>query len=273
MEYLEKMIDSGTIILIMTFGLVVAFVFKMLCSFCYDEVIDKIKSQNFIGNKRIKSVIDKYNEDIKSGRQINNTEYYLRSELHKWKYLGLYVDKINNYGNIVITICLIIGGIVDLLIISDYGYGNKSMVDVVRQTAVYTFIPLIFLGILKLYERIVAVDYKKKVIFDELLNYISNPRAYVKLTENHYNNTVTSDSCKHNDKNGQKNANCVEMDKNVDIESNKGISKNVKNSKIDSATHSDANKNHSTEYNENSKHIDELNNKELVISQVLDEFL
>lgn len=266
MEYLKKIIDSGTIILIMTFGLVMAFMFKMLCSFCYDEVIDKIKSQNFIANKRIKNLIDKYNEDIKSGRQINNTEYYLRSELHKWKYMGLYVDKINNYGNIVITICLIVGGIVDLVIISDYGYGNKSMADVVRQTAVYTFVPLIFLGSLKLYERIVALDYKKKVIFDELLNYISNPREYVKLTETKYNNINTSDSYNSNNKNSTENEHYTETDKKVNSESTKDIGKN-------SETYTEGDKNHSTEYNDNLKHIDELKNKELVISQVLDEFL
>ena len=54
--YLENMVDNGGIVIVMTIGLIIAFVFKTICSLCYDEVIEKIKSQNFIGCKKIKPI-------------------------------------------------------------------------------------------------------------------------------------------------------------------------------------------------------------------------
>ena len=39
--YLENMVDNGGIVIVMTIGLIIAFVFKTICSLCYDEVIEK----------------------------------------------------------------------------------------------------------------------------------------------------------------------------------------------------------------------------------------
>lgn len=181
--YLENMVDNGGIVIVMTIGLIIAFVFKTICSLCYDEVIEKIKSQNFIGCKKIKPIIEEFNNEIKNNRQINIPEYYLKNELHKWKCFGMNLDRINNYGNIAITICMIIGATMDLIILSDIGNSKIIIIENINKVSVYTFVSLIFLGAFKLFDEIIALDYKKNIIFNEILNYICNPREYVKFAE------------------------------------------------------------------------------------------
>lgn len=181
--YLENMVDNGGIVIVMTIGLIIAFVFKTICSLCYDEVIEKIKSQNFIGCKKIKPIIEEFNNEIKNNRQINMPEYYLKNELHKWKCFGMNLDRINNYGNIAITVCMIIGATMDLIILSDIGNSKIIIIENINKVSVYTFVPLIFLGAFKLFDEIIALDYKKNIIFNEILNYICNPREYVKFAE------------------------------------------------------------------------------------------
>lgn len=183
MMYLENMVDNGGIVIVMTIGLIIAFVFKTICSLCYDEVIEKIKSQNFIGCKKIKPIIEEFNNEIKNNRQINIPEYYLKNELHKWKCFGMNLDRINNYGNIAITICMIIGSTMDLIILSDIGNSKIIIIENINKVSVYTFVSLIFLGAFKLFDEIIALDYKKNIIFNEILNYICNPREYVKFAE------------------------------------------------------------------------------------------
>lgn len=183
MMYLENMVDNGGIVIVMTIGLIIAFVFKTICSLCYDEVIEKIKSQNFIGCKKIKPIIEEFNNEIKNNRQINMPEYYLKNELHKWKCFGMNLDRINNYGNIAITVCMIIGATMDLIILSDIGNSKIIIIENINKVSVYTFVPLIFLGAFKLFDEIIALDYKKNIIFNEILNYLCNPREYVKFAE------------------------------------------------------------------------------------------
>lgn len=323
MGYLENMVNNGGIIVIMTIGLIIAFVFKTICSFCYDEVIGKIRSQNFIECKRIKQVIEEYNNELKTNRQINKPEYYLKSEIHKWKCLGMNLDRINNYGNIAITICLIIGAAMDLVILSDIGSGRSVIIENINKAAVYTFVPLIFLGAFKLFDEIISLDYKKNVIFDEILNYISNPREYVRFAEkmdveefiNNENDIVaenikiesnnkiaSNEKAEHNlnIKNNEKTESDLNIENDKKVGSNKKINNkktqraiNIKSKSVtenniksisDKEKNKDVNKDANTNQSDNisaindnntSKKSDEecVKDKELVINEVLDEFL
>lgn len=297
MGYLENMVNNGGIIVIMTIGLIIAFVFKTICSFCYDEVIGKIRSQNFIECKRIKQVIEEYNNELKTNRQLNKPEYYLKSEIHKWKCLGMNLDRINNYGNIAITICLIIGAAMDLVILSDIGSGRSVIIENINKAAVYTFVPLIFLGAFKLFDEIIALDYKKNVIFDEILNYISNPREYVRFAEkmnveefiNNENDIVaenikieSNNKIASNEKAGS-NIKNKKTEKAINIKSKSATENNIKsisNKEKNKDVNKDANTNQSDNIsaindNNTSKKSDEecVKDKELVINEVLDEFL
>jgi len=271
MVYLENMVNNGGIIIVMTIGLIIAFVFKTICSLCYDEVIEKIKSQNFIGCKRIKTIIEEYNNEVKNNRQINMPEYYLKNELHKWKCFGMNLDRINNYGNIAITICMIIGATMDLIILSDIGNSKSIIIENINKAAVYTFVPLIFLGAFKLFDEIIALDYKKNIIFDEILNYISNPREYVRFTEKINVEEFMDDTGKSESLVDNKNTITGVTDSN-----NKTVTgvTDSDNKTITDVTNLD---NNTIPINTNnaSKKSDEecVKDKELVINEVLDEFL
>ena len=293
MMYLENMVDNGGIVIVMTIGLIIAFVFKTICSLCYDEVIEKIKSQNFIGCKKIKPIIEEFNNEIKNNRQINMPEYYLKNELHKWKCFGMNLDRINNYGNIAITVCMIIGATMDLIILSDIGNSKIIIIENINKVSVYTFVPLIFLGAFKLFDEIIALDYKKNIIFNEILNYICNPREYVKFAEKinveefmddtgkskssvDNKNTVTCITDSDNkiitddaDSDNKITADDAELD-------NKAVTgaKKSNNKTITDVTNMDNNKILINTVDVSKKSDEEyVKDKELVINEVLDEFL
>lgn len=291
--HLENMIDNGGIVIVMTIGLIISFVFKTICSLCYDEVIEKIKSQNFIGCKKIKPIIEEFNNEIKNNRQINMPEYYLKNELHKWKCFGMNLDRINNYGNIAITVCMIIGATMDLIILSDIGNSKIIIIENINKVSVYTFVPLIFLGAFKLFDEIIALDYKKNIIFNEILNYICNPREYVKFAEKinveefmddtgkskssvDNKNTVTcitdSDNKTTSDDAGSDNKITTD-DAELDNKAVAGAKKS-NNKTITDVTNMDNNKILINTVDVSKKSDEEyVKDKELVINEVLDEFL
>lgn len=291
--YLENMVDNGGIVIVMTIGLIIALVFKTICSLCYDEVIEKIKSQNFIGCKKIKPIIEEFNNEIKNNRQINIPEYYLKNELHKWKCFGMNLDRINNYGNIAITICMIIGATMDLIILSDIGNSKIIIIENINKVSVYTFVSLIFLGAFKLFDEIIALDYKKNIIFNEILNYICNPREYVKFAEKinveefmddtgkskssvDNKNTVTcitdSDNKTTTDDAGSDNKITTD-DAELDNKAVTGAKKS-NNKTITDVTNMDNNKILINTVDVSKKSDEEyVKDKELVINEVLDEFL
>lgn len=291
--YLEDMVDNGGIVIVMTIGLIIAFIFKTICSLCYDEVIEKIKSQNFIGCKKIKPIIEEFNNEIKNNRQINMPEYYLNNELHKWKCFGMNLDRINNYGNIAITVCMIIGATMDLIILSDIGNSKIIIIENINKVSVYTFVPLIFLGAFKLFDEIIALDYKKNIIFNEILNYICNPREYVKFAEKinveefmddtgkskssvDNKNTVTcitdSDNKTTTDDAGSDNKITTD-DAELDNKAVAGAKKS-NNKTITDVTNMDNNKILINTVDVSKKSDEEyVKDKELVINEVLDEFL
>lgn len=279
--HLENMIDNGGIVIVMTIGLIIAFVFKTICSLCYDEVIEKIKSQNFIGCKKIKPIIEEFNNEIKNNRQINMPEYYLKNELHKWKCFGMNLDRINNYGNIAITVCMIIGATMDLIILSDIGNSKIIIIENINKVSVYTFVPLIFLGAFKLFDEIIALDYKKNIIFNEILNYICNPREYVKFAEKINVEEFMDDTGKSKSSVDNKNTvTCITASDNKittdDAEDNKVITgaKKSNNKTITDVTNMDNNKILINTVDVSKKSDEEYaKDKELVINEVLDEFL
>lgn len=280
--YLENMVDNGGIVIVMTIGLIIAFVFKTICSLCYDEVIEKIKSQNFIGCKKIKPIIEEFNNEIKNNRQINIPEYYLKNELHKWKCFGMNLDRINNYGNIAITICMIIGATMDLIILSDIGNSKIIIIENINKVSVYTFVSLIFLGAFKLFDEIIALDYKKNIIFNEILNYICNPREYVKFAEKINVEEFMDDTGKSKSSVDNKNTvTCItDSDNKITTDDaeldNKVITgaKKSNNKTITDVTNMDNNKILINTVDVSKKSDEEYaKDKELVINEVLDEFL
>lgn len=280
--YLEDMVDNGGIVIVMTIGLIIAFVFKTICSLCYDEVIEKIKSQNFIGCKKIKPIIEEFNNEIKNNRQINMPEYYLKNELHKWKCFGMNLDRINNYGNIAITVCMIIGATMDLIILSDIGNSKIIIIENINKVSVYTFVPLIFLGAFKLFDEIIALDYKKNIIFNEILNYICNPREYVKFAEKINVEEFMDDTGKSKSSVDNKNTvTCItDSDNKITTDDaeldNKAVAgaKKSNNKTITDVTNMDNNKILINTVDVSKKSDEEyVKDKELVINEVLDEFL
>ena len=181
MEFLEAVVEHGGIIIFMTLIFMAGFICKIICGFCYDGAVEKNNHQNFRQCKILKDTIIKYDEKLKDGNKIKNIQMFVRCELHKWKVLGTLVEKLNIYGNAMILCCIFIGGVTDLIILARFENRSISTEVIVQEIAVYTLVPLIFVVCTFIWDLIIMIDYKREYIITEMVNYIENPREYVKL--------------------------------------------------------------------------------------------
>lgn len=176
-----ELIYNGSIVVAILVIFMVGLAFKMMYTLCYSEVLDKIECRNFRQCKFISHIVEGYEAGNKEKVNIKNTGAYVKSEINKWKKWGLYVERMNDYGNAAVSLCIILGAIVDMYLISNYDSGNLQVSEVVIKVSVYSFIPAICFIIIKLWDYAVGVEYKKRVIYEEIVNYIDNRAAYVLL--------------------------------------------------------------------------------------------
>lgn len=176
-----ELIYNGSIVVAILVIFMVGLAFKMMYTLCYSEVLDKIECRNFRQCKFISHIVEGYEDGNKEKVNIKNTGAYVKSEINKWKKWGLYVERMNDYGNAAVSLCIILGAIVDMYLISNYDSGNLQVSEVVIKVSVYSFIPAICFIIIKLWDYAVGVEYKKRVIYEEIVNYIDNRAAYVLL--------------------------------------------------------------------------------------------
>lgn len=176
-----EVINNGSMIVAILVIFVAGFIFKVIYTLCYNAVMDKIECKNFRQSEIINDIIGRFEKDNKDRGQIKNTSAYVKSELNKWKKCGIYVERMNDYGDAAIRLCIIIGAIVDMYLISNYNSGKLSVEEVIIRVSVYSFIPIICLMTGKLWDYATGIEYKKKTIFDEIVNYIDNRTIYIRF--------------------------------------------------------------------------------------------
>lgn len=176
-----ELIYNGSIVVAILIIFMVGLAFKMIYTICYSEVLDKIECGNFRQCTIINHIVEGFEEGNKEKINIKNTGTYVKSELNKWKKCGLYVERMNDYGNLAVIMCIIIGAIVDMYLISNYDSGNLQVSEVAVNVSVYSFIPAICFIIIRLWDYALGIEYKKRMIYEEIVNYIDNGGAYVVL--------------------------------------------------------------------------------------------
>lgn len=247
-----ELIYNGGIVVAILVIFMVGLAFKMMYTLCYSEVLDKIECRNFRQCKIISHIVEGFEAGNKEKINIKNTGAYVNNEINKWKKWGLYVERMNDYGNAAVSMCIIVGAIVDMYLISNYDSGNLQVSEVVIKVSVYSFIPAICFTIIKLWDHIMGIEYKKRVIYEEIVNYIDNREAYVSLNtdkdviEKIINEDNNSDDSKNN----------INNNINKEVKDAESIKNDVK--QVD-------NKEDNTDLKENEK-VE-------VISQVLNEYL
>lgn len=258
-----ELVYNGGIVVAILVIFMVGLAFKMVYTILYSEVLDKIECRNFRQCKIINNIVEGFEDKNKDKINIKNTGVYVKSELNRWKKYGIYVERMNDYGNLAVIMCIIIGAIVDMYLISNYDSGNLQVSEVVVKVSVYTFIPVICLIIIKIWDYAIGVEYKKKMIYEEIVNYIDNRAAYVTLNtdENVMEKIINDDNkeadIKSNIENTMQETNDISVDKNDGKKENRNKGKKSKEDKKDKSDSADLKENEKAE----------------VISQVLNEYL
>lgn len=181
MDIFMNFVERQGIIYVMLFLFLCGFALKTICSLCYDEVVNKIDYLQLKTNKIAGEIIRNYETDLKLGKNIKNTEVYVKTELHKWKKFGLVVEKMSSIGDGFGKMCFVVGALTDILLLSVQDvrelFGNNYM----NKVYIYGALSIVLMLILKMWSNFLSIDYKRNRIKDEIINYIDNHPSYVKL--------------------------------------------------------------------------------------------
>lgn len=181
MDILIGFIEKQGMVYIMLFLFLCGFLLKTVCSLCYDEVIDKIDYLQLKSNKVAGEIIRNYEKDLKIGKNIKNTEVYVKSELHKWKKFGIIVEKMSSIGDGFGKMCIVFGVLVDIFLLSVPHAKELLGKNYMNKIYIYCALSIMLMLVLKMWSNFLAIDYKKNLIKDEIINYIDNHPNYVKL--------------------------------------------------------------------------------------------
>lgn len=152
----------------------IGFGVKTAGSLCYDDILDKIGDYQIRKSKRAESIILQYENEVKFGKSINNIHAYVERSMHGWKIKGILVEKMQDIGDIFGKICLILGICAVAILLAaqkdDLSFGSQMT----KGIYIYAAVAAILFICLKLWDNIIALEYKRNVIRDEIINYLDN---------------------------------------------------------------------------------------------------
>lgn len=152
----------------------IGFGVKTVGSLCYDDILDKIQNFQIRKSKRAESIILQYENEVKFGKSINNIHAYVERSMHGWKVKGILVEKMQDIGDVFGKICLILGICAVAILLAaqkdDLSFGTQMT----KGIYIYTAAVAILFICLKLWDNIIALEYKRNVIRDEIINYLDN---------------------------------------------------------------------------------------------------
>lgn len=243
-EILLEFVKSGGLMAVLLLLFLIGFILEIMAGLCYDSAIENMHCVTLAKSGIVPDIIGGYSKNLKNGNKIGNTQVYVSNELHHWKKYGLRVERMKPAGDLFGEICVVLCVFFDMVMLIQKTFTEKDSVDIMRYVYVYTAISIIFFLVLKIWGNVADTANKRMILADGITNYIDNQieniQDYVTL------NALPQDTEEETDNSSEKNskmpANGGE-DAQADLKSGTG-EKSLKKE-----------------------------DKELVISQVLDEFL
>lgn len=243
-EILLEFVKSGGLMAVLLLLFLLGFTLEIMAGLCYDSAIDNMHCVTLAKSGIVPDIIGGYSQNLKNGKKIKNTQVYVQNELHHWKKYGLQVERMKPAGDLFGGICVVLCVFFDMVMLLQRTFAEKDSVDIMRYVYVYTTISIIFYLVLKIWGNVADTANKRLVLADGITNYIDNQleniQDYVTL------NALPQDT-------EAEETSSLEKDNKQSVNGGEGAQTDL----------------NSTTGEEPLKKED----KELVISQVLDEFL
>ncbi len=155
----------------------IGFGVKTAGSLCYDDILDKIENFQLRKSRRAESIVLQYENEVKFGKKINNLNAFVERSMHGWRIKGVLVEKMQGIGDIFGKVCLILGICAVAILLA----GQKDELSFGSQMTkgiyIYAATVAVLFICLKLWDNVIALDYKRNVIRDEIINYLDNNHA------------------------------------------------------------------------------------------------
>lgn len=173
-DFIINFTTNGGMLYVIIGLFLIGFGIKTAGSLCYDDILDKIENFQIRKNKRVEGIILQYENEVKFGKKINNLSAYVERAMHGWKIKSILVEKMQGIGDIFGKICLILGICAVAILLAaqkdDLSFGSQMT----KGIYIYTAAVAILFICLKLWDNVIALDYKRNVIRDEIINYLDN---------------------------------------------------------------------------------------------------
>lgn len=241
--------ESGGLMAVLLLFFMIGFALKIIANLFYDNAIEEMNGITLEKKGIVSDIITRYDMNLKQGNKIRNTQAFVNNEMHQWKKYGVRVERMEPLGDLFGGFCVIFCAFFDMLMLTQKAAGNNGSEGIIRYVYVYTAISVIFFLVLKLWSIVTDSNNKRKILTDGLTNYMDNQLD--NLPEYVMPNSILPD-----ENEAQNNIKPDATAENVNAE------KNGNEESTPSAQSEDG-----------KEEMLKKEDKELVISQVLDEFL
>lgn len=269
-EYLFLFARSGGLFALMFVFFVSGFAMKVIAGIFYDLAIENATLLLTGQCKGVaKEIVEEYRNKYSKEKECKNTRVFVDNSLHKWKKCGIFVERFDDFGNVVAGIGIFICVFFVMIMMIEKTFENTVSDLYMRYIYIYSMISVIIIIAIKGFELFVNTDNKKDRLRDLLVDYLDNhfdeTVKYVKLDkENSVSLEEMSCSFLSNENDNEKINRAKESGIVVEKENMSVEGKDIYN--VGDMANSE-------EKRENIENKLDKKDKERVISQVLDEFL
>lgn len=176
-DFIINFTTNGGMLYVIIGLFLIGFGIKTAGSLCYDDILDKIENFQIRKNKRAEGIILQYENEVKFGKKINNLSAFVERAMHGWKIKSILVEKMQGIGDIFGKVCLILGICAIAILLAaqkdELSFGSQMT----KGIYIYAAAAAILFICLKLWDNVIALDYKRNVIRDEIINYLDNNHA------------------------------------------------------------------------------------------------
>ena len=170
--------QNGGLFVIMFIMFLIGFSMKVLVGLIYDNAIEK--AIVFQDSKRspVWNIIEKYKKQFSGNDLCKNTRAFVDNELHNWKICGIFVERFNDIGNLIVGLGIFICVIFDMILLISKTFENANSSIYMRYIYLYSMISIIMLIVIKGWEIFINIDNKKNILSDKIVNFLDNNCGY-----------------------------------------------------------------------------------------------
>lgn len=177
-SWINNFVSKGNIMILVMFFFFAGFFIMLLQNIFYDRMLDKIEYNNFRYCTQIEAIVHKYDVDKENSKTINDARAFVACEMHNWKIFGMTIENMCDYGEAIGMAGIIISVVTGFLVgIGHFADEGKT----VKLFLIYFSAAIICFCCMKIWEKIVNVNFKRSCIQDGILNYLLNRQVYVKI--------------------------------------------------------------------------------------------